>query len=100
MLGLFSIGVRYHLAIILFAGSIKEILANNQDILLSRVRQLTFEGRRSGEGYYSSDGSKLIFQSERETGNPFYQLYTIDLKTGRTVRISPGYGKTTCATIV
>ncbi|MAD24023.1 MAG: peptidase M28 [Verrucomicrobiales bacterium] len=97
MLGLFSIGVRSHLAIILFAGCIKEILANNQDILLSRVRQLTFEGRRSGEGYYSSDGSKLIFQSERETGNPFYQIYTIDFKTGRTVRVSPGYGKTTCA---
>ena len=97
MLGLFSIGVRSHLAIILFAGCIKETLANNQDILLSRVRQLTFEGRRSGEGYYSSDGSKLIFQSERETGNPFYQIYTIDFKTGRTVRVSPGYGKTTCA---
>ena len=97
MLGLFSIGVRAPLAIILFAGCVKETLANNQDILLSRVRQLTFEGRRSGEGYYSSDGSKLIFQSEREAGNPFYQIYTIDFKTGRTVRVSPGDGKTTCA---
>ncbi|MBK28759.1 MAG: peptidase M28 [Verrucomicrobiales bacterium] len=81
----------------LFAGFKDEVTANNQETFLSRVRQLTFEGRRSGEGYYSTDGSKLIFQSERELGNPFYQIYTIDFKTGRTVRVSPGYGKTTCA---
>ena len=97
MLGLFSIGVRASIAIIMFAGCGYESLANNQDMLLSRVRQLTFEGRRSGEGYYSADGSKLIFQSEREAGNPFYQIYTIDFKTGRTFRVSPGDGKTTCA---
>ena len=63
MLGLFSIGVRASIAIIMFAGCGYESLANNQDMLLSRVRQLTFEGRRSGEGYYSADGSKLIFQN-------------------------------------
>ena len=33
--------------------------------LLSKTRQFTFEGRRSGEGYFSPDGSLLIFQSER-----------------------------------
>ena len=97
MLGIFSIEVRASIAIIMFAGCGYESLANNQDMLLSRVRQLTFEGRRSGEGYYSADGSKLIFQSEREAGNPFYHIYTIDFKTGRTFRVSPGDGKTTCA---
>ena len=97
MLGLFSISFRAFVAVMLFAGFKDEITANNQETFLSRVRQLTFEGRRSGEGYYSTDGSKLIFQSERELGNPFYQIYTIDFKTGRTVRVSPGYGKTTCA---
>jgi Tol biopolymer transport system component len=60
------------------------------------ARQLIFEGRRSGEGYFSPDGGKLIFQSEREEGNPFYQMYVLDLSTGDTTRVSPGDGKTTC----
>ena len=71
--------------------------AEGQGAFLSRVRQLTFEGRRSGEGYFSTDGSKLIFQSEREAGNPFYQIYTLDFETGDSARVSPGHGKTTCA---
>ncbi len=64
---------------------------------LSRVRRLTVEGRRAGEVYWSPDGKRLVFQSEREPGNPFYQIYVLDLTTGETKRISPGIGKTTCA---
>ena len=64
---------------------------------LTRIRRLTVEGRRSGEGYWSPDGRRLTFQSEREPGNPFYQIYTLDLTTGETTRVSPGYGKTTCS---
>jgi Tol biopolymer transport system component len=64
---------------------------------LSNVRQLTFEGRRSGEGYFSPDGKALIFQSERELDNPFYQIYLLDLTSGDIHRVSPGIGKTTCA---
>jgi Tol biopolymer transport system component len=45
------------------------------------------------------DGTKMIFQSEREEGNPFYQIYLMDLETGDQERISPGMGKTTCAWI-
>ena len=67
--------------------------------LLSRPRQLTFEGRRAGESYFSADGKKMIFQSEREPGNPFFQIYLMDLETGDTERVSPGHGKTTCAWI-
>jgi Tol biopolymer transport system component len=37
-----------------------------------------------------------VLQSEREPGNPFYQMYVMDLTTGETTRISPGVGKTTC----
>jgi Tol biopolymer transport system component len=66
---------------------------------LSRVRRLTVEGRRAGEGYWSADGSRLVFQSEREPGNPFYQIYLMNLQTGDTSRVSPGLGKTTCAFI-
>ena len=67
--------------------------------LLSRTRQLTFEGRRSGEGYYSRDGSRFIFQSEREEGNPFFQIYLMDMVRREVSRLSPGQGKTTCGWI-
>ena len=66
---------------------------------LSRVRRLTVEGRRAGEGYWAANGQSLVFQSEREPGNPFYQIYRLDLSTGTSIRISPGTGKTTCAFI-
>ncbi len=64
---------------------------------LSRVRRLTVDGKRGGEGYWSPDGTRLVFQSEREPGNPFYQIYVLDLTSGDATRISPGIGKTTCA---
>lgn len=60
---------------------------------LSRVRRLTVEGLRAGEGYWSSDSRRLVFQSEREPGNPFYQIYALDLTTGDVERVSPGYGR-------
>ena len=64
---------------------------------LTEVRRLTIDGRRAGEGYWSPDGKRMVFQSEREPGNPFYQIYVIDLTSGAVKRISPGIGKTTCA---
>jgi len=68
----------------------------DEGALLANVRQLVFEGKRSGEGYFSPDGRRMIFQSEREPGNPFYQMYVLDLETGDTQRVSLGFGKTTC----
>ena len=47
--------------------------------LLSRTRKLTFAGKRSGEGYFSTDGKKLIYQSERLAANPFYQIYLLSI---------------------
>src|SRR3954468_16103052 len=64
---------------------------------LTRIRRLTVEGLRAGEGYWAPDGKRLVFQSEREPGNPFYQIYVMDLATAETKLISPGIGKTTCA---
>lgn len=75
------------------------VSGQNEGAFLSNIRQLTFEGKRAGEGYFNKDGTKMIFQSEREEGNPFYQIYLLDLETGDTERISPGVGKTTCAWI-
>jgi Tol biopolymer transport system component len=71
--------------------------ANQERTFLSRVRRLTVEGKRAGEGYWSPDGKRLVFQSERDPANPFYQIYVLDFATGETKRISPGIGKTTCS---
>src|SRR5260221_654646 len=70
---------------------------NHERDFLSRIRRLTVEGKRAGEGYWSPDGRRLVFQSEREPGNPFYQIYTMDLGSGDVKRVSSGVGKTTCA---
>ena len=64
---------------------------------LNNTRQLIYEGRRSGEGYFSGDGKFLVFQSEREADNPFYQIYLLNLESGDINRVSTGTGKTTCA---
>jgi Tol biopolymer transport system component len=72
---------------------------DNEARLLTKTHQITFAGRRAGEGYFSADGKRMIFQSEREPDNPFYQIYLLDLETGDTTRVSPGIGKTTCAWI-
>ncbi len=77
-----------------FAGEDEQ---NQESRFLKNVRQLIYEGKRSGEGYFSPDGKALIFQSEREATNPFCQIYLLDLETGDTHRVSTGKGKTTCA---
>ena len=65
---------------------------------LRNVKQLTFDFVRAGEGYFSPDGKQIIFQAEEKgTGNPFYQIYVMDLATKRFRRLSPGIGKTTCS---
>jgi len=73
------------------------LLAAEESAFLQNTRQLILEGARSGEGYFRSDGKALVFQSEREPGNPFYQIYTLDLVSGDVSRLSTGTGKTTCA---
>src|SRR5271157_3553033 len=65
---------------------------------LHNIHQLTFDFARAGEGYFSPDGKQIIFQAEEKgTGNPFYQIFVMDLANGKTRRVSPGIGKTTCA---
>ncbi|PDH34887.1 MAG: biopolymer transporter Tol [OM182 bacterium MED-G28] len=67
--------------------------------LLSGTYQLITDSLRSGEGYFSADGNRFIFQSEVPSDNPFYQIFVRDLETGATNRVSPGIGLTTCAWI-
>jgi Tol biopolymer transport system component len=82
----------------LLAGVEAQAPAAERDFL-TRIRRLTVEGRRAGEGYWSKDGRQLVFQSERESGNPFYQIYLMDMTSGDVTRMSPGMGKTTCSFI-
>jgi Tol biopolymer transport system component len=81
------------------AQAVPKNIIDEPNQLLTNTRQQTFTGPRAGEGYFSRDGSHMIFQSEREPGNPFYQMYVMDLKSGHTKRVSPGKGKTTCGWI-
>src|SRR6266404_7748854 len=65
---------------------------------LHNIRQVTRDFVRAGEGYFSPDGKQIIFQAEeKDTGNPFYQIFVTDLDTGKFRRVSPGIGKTTCS---
>ncbi len=70
-----------------------------QGFIITNKKQITFEGPKSGEGYFSADGKKMIFQSERDPKNPFYQMFVMNLETGSINRISTGSGKTTCGWI-
>lgn len=74
-------------------------LDENEAVLLANTRQLVTEGLRSGEGYFSADGQRFIYQSEVAGDNPFYQIFIRDLASGETNRVSPGIGLTTCAWI-
>jgi Tol biopolymer transport system component len=80
-----------------FSAADVNVVEKSEEQFLTNIRQLTKEGKSAGEGYFSPDGRFLIFQSEREPENPFYQIYIMDMETRETHRVSPGIGKTTCA---
>lgn len=63
---------------------------------LRNIQQVTRDYVRAGEGYFSPDGTKIIFQAEEKGENPFYQIFVMELKSGAARRVSPGVGKTTC----
>jgi len=60
----------------------------------AKLWQLTFGGENA-EAYWSSDGTKLIFQSTRD-GYPCDRQYVLDLETGETKLVSTGTGRVTC----
>jgi len=57
--------------------------------------QLTFGGENA-EGYFSNDGTKLVWQSTRPAEWPCDQEYVMDLATGHATRVSTGRWRTTC----
>ncbi len=69
--------------------------AIREALFLENIRQVTNEGQ-SGEGYFSPDGKRIVFQAIRGD-HPFYQIYIKDLATGEEKKVSTGKGRTTCA---
>src|SRR5439155_24013005 len=60
-------------------------------VYLKKIKQVTKGFARAGEGYFSPDMKQIIFQAEeKESGNPFYQIFIQDLATGKVRRVSPG----------
>jgi Tol biopolymer transport system component len=73
---------------------------DNEASLLRGTRRLVVDSQRSGEGYFSADGQRFIFQSEvPDSDNPFYQIFVMDLASGISSKVSPGIGLTTCSWI-
>jgi Tol biopolymer transport system component len=80
------------------------LLVDNEDwqkqeaVHLTNIRQVTKDFVKAGEGYFAPDGKRIIFQAEEAgTGNPFYQIFVMDLASGKYRRVSPGVGRTTCS---
>jgi TolB protein len=70
----------------------------HESVHLRNIHAVTSDFVRAGEGYFSPDGKQIIYQAEeKDTGNPFYQIFVQDLATGKHRRISPGMGRTTCS---
>lgn len=74
----------------------KSLLRPGEETYFSNLRQVTFEGERSGEAYFHPDGDKICFQSVRGDC-PHYQIFVKPFDATRLVRVSPGRGLTTCS---
>lgn len=70
-------------------------LRDPREVHLRNVRQLTFGGENA-EAYWSPDGKRLIFQSNRGS-LPCDQIFVMDADGGNVRRVSTGRGRCTCA---
>jgi Tol biopolymer transport system component len=69
-------------------------LRDPRETHLSNVRQLTFGGENA-EAYFSHDGRRLTFQSQRD-GHECDQQFVMGVDGSDVHRISTGTGRTTC----
>ena len=63
---------------------------------LSNIRQVTNGFAKAGEGYFSPNGKRIIYQAIKPD-YPFYQIYVQDLEEGHPRMVSTGKGRTTCS---
>lgn len=72
-------------------------IAKLESVHLKNIRQLTSGFSRAGEGYFSPDGSKIVYQAVPE-GQSEYQIYVQDTDpAAKPKMVSTGKGKCTCA---
>jgi Tol biopolymer transport system component len=62
---------------------------------LANIRQLTFGGNNA-EGYFSADGTRLIFQRQETVDAGCDQQYVMHIDGSNLQRVSNGEGRTTC----
>ena len=62
---------------------------NAERDFLSRVRRLTVEGRRAGEGYWSPDGRRLAFVGDYQ-GRPTLWVRALDAEDARPLPATQG----------
>jgi Tol biopolymer transport system component len=84
------------LPFLLFSSAVAADLNEQEARHLANLRQVTFGLPRAGEGYFSPDGTRIVYQAF-PVGYPFYQIYTQKLDEKTPMRISPGRGRTTCS---
>ncbi|HEY4304042.1 MAG TPA: hypothetical protein VGM82_06225 [Gemmatimonadaceae bacterium] len=78
------------------AGSAPHIVApESGETHLTNIRQLTFGGENA-EAYFSADGKRLIFQAKKSGDTTCDQEYVMNADGSHVVRVSTGFGKTTC----
>ena len=62
----------------------------DEAVHLNNIKQVTKDFVRAGEGYFSPDGKTIIFQAEeKDGGNPFYQIFAMNLATGAHAASAP-----------
>ncbi|PLX42448.1 MAG: hypothetical protein C0609_09435 [Deltaproteobacteria bacterium] len=70
-------------------------LDNPRERYIKNVAQLTFDGD-NGEAYFSWDGKKLIWQSNRG-GEACDKIWTMNIDGSNKEMVSPAYGAHTCS---
>ncbi len=75
----------------------QSLIFPGEENYLANIRQLTFGGQNA-EAYFSKDGSKLIFQSTRDTFD-CDQIFMMNADGSDVELVSTGLGRTTCAFI-
>jgi TolB protein len=79
----------------LMSGAEKPSRSSFVDQHMSSVTQLTSEGD-NGEAYFSPDGKKLIFQSNRG-GYGCDKIWTMNIDGSNKIMVSPDHGAHTCS---
>ena len=70
-------------------------LSPSDDRLMRNVTRITFEGD-NGEAYFSPDGRRLIYQSNRG-GESCDKIWVMNIDGSDKRRVSPAYGAHTCS---